>query len=213
MAPHPGRSEQEPLPAELVARILAGDRTAEEALVSKYGRGIAIILRRAANGRAVMDDLFQEVFLRAVEKIRAGEVREPERLSGFLCGLARNLAIDHFRREALTGSGTESVTHQQSDPGPGPLDQVLQAEGQEFVRQTLAELPGARDRQLLLRFYIREEDKDRICADLKLSSLQFNRVLHRARERFGELYRKAVRHRSPEQAKSVKNQVAGNFKE
>jgi RNA polymerase sigma-70 factor (ECF subfamily) len=50
------------------------------------------------------------------------------------------------------------------------------------------ELPTDRDRQLLFRFYIAEDDKERICADLGLTSLHFNRVLHRARERYKELY-------------------------
>ncbi len=77
-----------------------GERTAEEELVRRYTRGVSIILRRLAGTAAAADDLYQEVFLRAVEKIRAGEVRDPERLSGFICALARNLAIDHFRRRA-----------------------------------------------------------------------------------------------------------------
>ena len=48
-------------------------------------------------------------------------------------------------------------------------------------------VPYLRDRQILLRFYIAEEDKDRIAADYGLSSLQLNRVLHRARQRYKEL--------------------------
>jgi RNA polymerase sigma-70 factor (ECF subfamily) len=72
---------------------------------------------------------------------------------------------------------------------PSQLDRVLQAEKSKRVRQLLSELSD-RDREILRRFYIEEEDKERICADLKLSSLHFNRVLHRARERYRELYRK-----------------------
>ena len=56
-----------------------------------------------------------------------------------------------------------------------------------LVRRVLQELANERDRQILLRFYIAEEDKDRISADYGLSSLQFNRVLHRARQRYKEL--------------------------
>ena len=52
-----------------------------------------------------------------------------------------------------------------------------------------------RDREILLRFYIAEEDKDRIAADYGLSSLQFNRVLHRARQRYKELLTGAARRR------------------
>ena len=49
-------------------------------------------------------------------------------------------------------------------------------------------MKSARDRQVLFRFYIAEENKEDICSDLGLSSLHFNRVLFRARERFRELY-------------------------
>ena len=54
----------------------------------------------------------------------------------------------------------------------------------------IEELGNDRDRQLLFRFYVAEEDKDEIAADLGLSSLQFNRVLYRARQRYKELYLK-----------------------
>jgi RNA polymerase sigma-70 factor (ECF subfamily) len=56
------------------------------------------------------------------------------------------------------------------------------------VRKVLGELKSERDRQVLFRFYVAEEEKEKICASLGLTSLHFNRVLFRARERFRELY-------------------------
>jgi hypothetical protein len=43
---------------------------------------------------------------------------------------------------------------------------------------------------VLFRFYLAEDKKEQICADLGLSGLHFNRVLHRARERYLELYKR-----------------------
>jgi RNA polymerase sigma-70 factor (ECF subfamily) len=181
-------------PAQLVARIRAGDHAAEEELVARYSRGISVILRRAAGFQPAADDLYQDVFLRAVEKIRAGEVRDPERLSGFITSLARNMAIDYFRRNPPVDSLTDSDEEMSvPDRRAGPLERVLRIEDARCVRQVMAELPSARDRQLLFSFYLDGEDKERICANLKLTSLQFNRVLHRARERFRELYQRAAR--------------------
>lgn len=180
--------EESSSPADLVARIRDGETAAEEELVGRYSRGVSMILRRAAGVPEVADDLYQEVFLRAVEKIRRGEVRDPERLSGFICALARNLAILHFRHNPPTESIAASAAMSVPEPAPGPLERVLRSEDAHMVRQVLAELPSDRDRQILYRFYIAEEDKETICAGLGLSSLQFNRVLHRARERFRELY-------------------------
>jgi RNA polymerase sigma-70 factor (ECF subfamily) len=184
--------EEQWSPAELVARIRKGESAAEAQLVARYGRGITIILRRAAGAHGAADDLYQEVFLRAVEKIRAGELRDPERLSGFICGIARNLAIDYFRRrvhgEAPAG---DADVLSLPEPAPNPLERMMRDEAARAVRQMLAELPSPRDREILTRFYIQEEDKERICTDLGLSGLHFNRVLHRARERFRELFARA----------------------
>jgi RNA polymerase sigma-70 factor (ECF subfamily) len=179
-------------PAALVSRIRAGDTAAEDEFVARYSRGVLAILRRTA-GRSALDDLYQEVFLRAIEKIRAGELREPEKLSGFVCAMARNIAFDYIRRYGAAGSqpGSDSETRV-TDAAAGPLDRVLQEEDDRCVRRLLLEMGSDRDRQVLLRFYISEDDKEEICADLKLTSLQFNRVLHRARERFRELYERAA---------------------
>ena len=56
------------------------------------------------------------------------------------------------------------------------------------MKRVLSEMPSDRDRQILFRFYIAEDEKDSICRDLDLTSLHFNRVLFRARERYRDLY-------------------------
>jgi len=53
-------------------------------------------------------------------------------------------------------------------------------------------MPNQRDIQVLFRFYIAEEEKEKICADHGLTGPQFNLVLHRARERYRELYMRAT---------------------
>jgi RNA polymerase sigma-70 factor (ECF subfamily) len=64
----------------------------------------------------------------------------------------------------------------------------MSVERAALVRRVLAEMPSERDRQILFRFYLAEDDKESICLDLGLTSLHFNRVLFRARERYRELY-------------------------
>jgi RNA polymerase sigma-70 factor (ECF subfamily) len=181
-------------PADLVRRILAGERSAEDELVCRYRRGVSIIVRRIARDPALTEDICQEAFRLVLEKVRRGEVREAERLSGFICSLARNLAIDHFRQAARRET-TEDIESSRplSDPAPDQLSVLLQREKANAVRQVLKELKPARDREILYRFYIAEEEKETICADLGLSSLHFNRVLYRARERFRELCQQIVK--------------------
>ena len=175
-------------PEELVARVLAGDRRAEERIAELYGRGVAIVLDRHTRSGPEAEDLFQDTFRVALEKLRRGELREPAKLPAFLAQIARNLAIEHYRKlgRRKTEADSDAVLDVMA-PGEGPLGGLLARENAALARQVLHQLGNERDRQILLRFYIAEEDKDRISADLGLTSLQFNRVLHRARQRYKEL--------------------------
>ena len=179
--------------ADLVSRIRAGDRQAEAELVERYSRGVKFIIRTKTGDAAVAEDRYQETFRLVLEKIRQGDVREPEKLSGFICSVARNLVIDYFRRTPRQESLTElDETDLLPHPAPSQLEVLLQKERVAIVRQVISELPTHRDRQVLFRFYIAEEEKEEICAALGLTSLHFNRVLHRARERYKELYEKSI---------------------
>lgn len=183
----PGRA------ADLVSRIRAGEHQAETELVERFGRGVLMILRRSTRNAAVCDDLYQDTFRIALEKVRQGDLRDSEKLAAFICSVARNLVIEYFRRTARQENLTELAEAERPlHSAPNQLDAVLQKEKAAVVRQVINELPTDRDRQVLFRFYVVEDDKDRICADLGLSSLHFNRVLHRARERYRELYERAL---------------------
>jgi RNA polymerase sigma-70 factor (ECF subfamily) len=175
-------------PEELVARVRAGDPRAEDRVVELYGRGVAVILDRHTNGRPEAEDLFQDTFRIGLEKLRRGELREPAKLPGFLAQIARSLAIEHYRKIARrkTDADSDAVLDAVA-ASESPLGGLLARENAALVRRVLQDLANERDRQILLRFYIAEEDKDRISADYGLSSLQFNRVLHRARQRYKDL--------------------------
>ena len=51
----------------------------------------------------------------------------------------------------------------------------------------IREMSSQRDRAILVRFYLDEEDKETLCRDLGLSPLQFDKILHRARGRLRKL--------------------------
>lgn len=180
--------------SELVSRIRAGDQQAEAELVECYNPVVMSIIRREVGLTALADDLYQESFRIILEKVRRGDVREAEKLSGFVCGVARNQVIKHFQRAARQRNLAEtedadSIPH----PAPNQLEQLLQREKADIVRQILREMTNERDIEVLFRFYLAEHDKKQICADLELSGMQFNLVLHRARERYRELYERAMR--------------------
>jgi RNA polymerase sigma-70 factor (ECF subfamily) len=174
--------------ADLVQRIARGDASAEGELVARYSRGLRYLLRRLGAAPELADDLHQETFRIVLERLRKKELDEPEGLAGFLRGTARNLMIGERRKTARrrTEADDEEVA-QAVHPAPSQLSAVLLDEEAETVRRLIRELPTDRDRQLLLRYYVSEEEKESLCIDLGLDSLHFNRVLFRARQRFKEI--------------------------
>lgn len=175
-------------PAEWVRRIQTGDHDAEREVVERYSRGVRFLLLELTGDHAWADDLHQEAFRLVLEKVRAGELREPDKLAAFIRQLARNLFIAGYRQNVKrpTVGGDEALATS-PDPAPGPLKRLLDKENASIVRRLLAELEPRRDREILLRFFVAEHPKDEICADFELSSLHFNRVLHRARNRLKDL--------------------------
>ncbi len=178
-----------------MARIRSGDRAAEARVFEIFARPVAVLLDRHTNGRPEAEDLLQETFRLTLEKLRRGELREPEKLPGFVAAIARSLAIEHYRKAARRKTEADSESLDAfAAAAPGPLSGILESENAALVRRVIRELNNDRDRQILYRFYIAEEEKDRISADYGLSSLQFNRVLHRARERYRELFLRRAGH-------------------
>jgi RNA polymerase sigma-70 factor (ECF subfamily) len=174
--------------ADLVRRIAARDAAAEGELVERYQRGVLYLLRRLGALPELADDLQQETFRIVIERLRQEGLADPAGLAPFLRGTARNLLIAERRKAARRRTwGDSGELAEAVAPAPSQLQTVLHDEEARIVRDLIAELPNGRDRELLLRFYVAEEEKETICAALGLDSLHFNRVLFRARQRFKEL--------------------------
>ena len=175
---------------ELVRRIVSGDAAAEAELVRRFSRALTFLLRRLTRDEAAAEDLYQETFRLVIEKVRGGELREAERLPGFVSSMARNLFLGSVRRSGRRQKwqGDSEAAETAPDSAPGQLAKLLARERAATVRSVLAELRNDRDREILSRYYIADENKEDICRDLDLSDLHFNRVLFRARQRYKELF-------------------------
>ncbi|MEE8584285.1 MAG: sigma-70 family RNA polymerase sigma factor [Acidobacteriota bacterium] len=191
------QSESE-VAAELVERIQAGDKEAESELVNRYSRGLLFMLRRQAGDPELASDLHQDTFQIVLVRLRRSGLRAPGKLGGFIHRTARNLFIGDYRKAARrkTESGLDHLP--EASNNPGQLQGIVEQEEASLVRSLIDGLKSDRDRQLLFRFYIAEEEKESICADLGLDRLHFNRVIFRARQRFKESYERHQRRKKME---------------
>jgi RNA polymerase sigma-70 factor, ECF subfamily len=173
----------------LVNRIINGDAAAEEELVALFKDPVFHIIRRIANNTSMVEDFSQDTFLTVIRKIRKGDLRQAESLGSFVAAVARNHTIEQMR--VIRRRASEDLEHadQVADTSSDPLKNLQRSAQIGEIRDVMEELIP-RYRELLLRFYINEEPKEKICADLGLTSGQFDGVLHRARKRCKAIYLK-----------------------
>ena len=152
--------------------------------------GVLYLLRRQLHDAALAEDLCNEAFRIVLERLARLPLEDPSRLAAYVAQTARNLAIAERRKSARrrTTTGEDEAIADYADPAATDPAGELQARAQaRAIRRVLEEMPTDRDRQVLVRYYLRDEDKATLCRELGLSDEHFNRVLHRARERFRAL--------------------------
>ena len=84
----------------MVERVGAGDRAAEDELVRAYQPRVVTFVMVRTQDRELARELGQDVMLAVLCALREGRIREPEKLSAFVYGTARNLLNDLFRKRA-----------------------------------------------------------------------------------------------------------------
>ena len=124
-----------------------------------------------------------------IERLRGDGIKEPARLAGFIQSTGRNLLIGVIRRRQRrqTYADSDGVARATDDSAPDQAEATDTAQTGQHLRVLLSELNSDRDRAILTRFYLLQEDKASICRQLDLTDLHFNRVLYRAKKRFREL--------------------------
>jgi RNA polymerase sigma-70 factor (ECF subfamily) len=161
-------------------------------LYLRYRRPLLQVFHHRRIDRHAADDLLQRTFLQAIKKIRTEGLDDPGNLGGYLYRTACKLATAYWRgelsrrhendRELLTNLKDEALSLEER------LDHEQLA---KHVRDLMDHLPVQRDREVLERFYLHEEPRNAIRESLQLTDMQFNQVLWRARQRFGDILRKA----------------------
>jgi RNA polymerase sigma factor (sigma-70 family) len=129
----------------LAQRILAGDRSAEDELVSTYRRGVFVIAVARTRDREAAHDLTQEIFIAILKALRDGQLRESDKLAAFIQGTARNLINNYLRAKVRRAEVELDDEAYSSDP----VEELESLERQRLVRRELQSF-SITDQQILL---------------------------------------------------------------
>jgi RNA polymerase sigma factor (sigma-70 family) len=168
--------------SELVARSAAGDRNAFGEIVARYQSLICSLGYSATGSLTQSEDLAQETFLAAWKQLCA--LREPAKLRPWLCGIARNIINDTFRRQ-----GREPVHH--ADPldpshdshacAAAPSEEAISREEESILWRSLESIPPLY-REPFILFYREGQSVERVANALEISEDAVRQRLSRGRK-------------------------------
>lgn len=172
-----------PLFDENYLRALADRREdVERHLVAHFSRPVQCKLRARLRSPELVQDASQETFLRVLSYFRSGKTLDnPASLPGFVHAVCHNIGLEflraHTRHPQVPEDAVDPV-----DTAQDPEDRLVSEERKGIVRRILEDLPE-KDRELLRRVFLNEEDKDTVCNELKVSRDYLRVLLYRARLR------------------------------
>jgi RNA polymerase sigma-70 factor, ECF subfamily len=175
------------LPPESDGPAPVPDPVAHLAAVYRDYPGLRALILRRVRDPDLAADILQDAAVTTLEKLRSGEIAHPEKMGGYLYRVALNHLRNHHRKDRTALSSADALDELPACVNDPEWENVGRPQWASAARRMLGEMPVARDREVLARFYLDDEDKETICRELRLSEEHFNRVIFRARNRFREL--------------------------
>ena len=171
-----------PLDVEIVERVRAGSRDAEDAMAARFLPRIRAFLSARTRRPDFIEELTQETFLAALRALRDGRLRQAETLGAFIYGIARNQLAEALRRLAR-----DRVGPMPADFEPAGPEADAPPEWRETARQEMKALDPV-DRQILWLLLVEGFRPDEVTGRLGLSAdairQRKSRVLRRMAEKF-----------------------------
>jgi RNA polymerase sigma factor (sigma-70 family) len=161
------------------------DRTSVTSLIKVHYSGLINLVRGLVRNKDLAADMVHQAIAITLEHIEAGRIRSTDQIPGYVYKTSQNL-LRNYRRHMSNRPDLRA--------DPEHLDTVADAEQADDsdrqritqnVRLALRSL-SSRDRDVVIRFYLYDEDKEVICRDFQLSSNSFNKIISRARQRLKE---------------------------
>ncbi len=172
--------------AELVAQSLAGDRDAFGRIVARYQSLICSLAYSAMGSLGESEDLSQETFITAWTHL--SKLGEPQKLRSWLCGIARNLIHDAFRRqgrEPAHAAEQLETMFESASLEPLPPERAIGREEEAILWRSLERIPEIY-REPLVLFYREHKSIEAVAQNLELSEDAVKQRLSRGRKMLQE---------------------------
>lgn len=169
-----------PSDEELCRLSRAGDRDAFGRIVERYQSLVCSVAYSACGRLAESEDLAQDTFITAWQRL--ADLKEPDKLRQWLCGIARNLSLNASRKSLRRGGPSESIDLISEHPSPDgePGDTTIRREEEHLLWHTLESMPE-NYREPLVLFYREHQSVAAVARQLDLTEDTVKQRLSRGR--------------------------------
>ena len=166
----------------LVRQIASGaDRAAEAEFCRRMAPRIRLYGLRHLRNESAADDLTQQVLITTLEALRAGRLREAEKLASFVLGTCRMTVLDQ-RRGALR---KQRLLEQYGQDLLAPVQPSLPALDHQQLTRCLQNLKERERTVVVMTFYDEQSGAEVACA-LGVSEANVRVIRHRALQQLRE---------------------------
>ena len=168
----------------LVELHLAGDGSAFRQIVERHQAMVCALSLSACGDVGRSEDLAQEVFVAAWKQLP--ELREPEKLRGWLAGIARNLTHNSFRQQHRTPTArAEPLSLETPSDEGSPRDHAISADEAALMWSALERIPE-NYREPMVLYYREHRSVPAVAAALEISEETVRQRLARGRAMLSE---------------------------
>ena len=169
--------------AELVRAAQAGDREAFGELFERYRAGIVALAMRRVRNADEAEELTQDVFIQAMQKIE--QLRVPEAFGGWLRQIVHRMAINRVTR-TRSALPCDPETLEATCLAEGTPDAVAEDREQAAAIRSGIDRLGALDQQTLQAFYLQSKSLIEMSDEFDAPVGTIKRRLHVARKRLAK---------------------------
>ncbi len=177
---------------DYVRRLREGDRWTEEHFVRYFNELLLIKLRGRLRSIEAIDDVRQEVFVRVIRTLRAPDgLRDGRKLGAFVNSVCNNVLLETYRAQNRSVALNSDSYREVPDTATLADEALVTGETRAHVRRVLEGL-SPKDADIIRALFFEERDKDEICRQFQVDRNYLRVLLHRAKERFRQLYRRGA---------------------
>ena len=142
---------------DLIKGFMDGNDSCFNVLLSRYKSKVFTTIYLIVKDRTIAEDLFQDVMIKVVRIIRSGKYNEEGKFLPWVVRIARNLAIDHFRKVQRNPIQRESEDYdifnsvQRSERSVE--EEIIREENSRYIKGLIQQLPEKQREVLIMRSY------------------------------------------------------------